>query len=145
MQPKRFSTKELFLMPNNFIDFADLSGSMGLGPLQGKGFYYWPLWLFPQVISYRNGRTYNVCRDTYWCKRRAQSVLVNTFKTYSFALGPFFERFFVFSWPGAMKCKRMTIMKYSPCSMMLTAHEPTSIHNRPESRSSFLSLSLQQN
>jgi hypothetical protein len=39
---------------------------------------------------------------------------------------------------GAMKCKRMTIMKYSPCSIMLTAHEPTSIHNRPESKSSFL-------
>jgi hypothetical protein len=39
---------------------------------------------------------------------------------------------------GAMKCKRMTIMKYSPCSIMLTAHEPTSIHNRPESKSGFL-------
>jgi hypothetical protein len=39
---------------------------------------------------------------------------------------------------GAMKCKRMTIMKYSPCSIMLTTHESTSIHNRPESKSSFL-------
>jgi hypothetical protein len=38
----------------------------------------------------------------------------------------------------AMKCKRMTIMSCSPCSIMLTAHEPTSIHNRPESKSSFL-------
>ena len=39
---------------------------------------------------------------------------------------------------GAMKCKRMTIMRYSPCSIMLTTHESTSIHNRPESKSSFL-------
>ena len=39
---------------------------------------------------------------------------------------------------GAMKCKRKTIMNYSLCSMMLTAHEPTSIHNRPESKSSIL-------
>jgi hypothetical protein len=39
---------------------------------------------------------------------------------------------------GAMKCKRMTIMKYSPCSFMLTTHESTSIHNWPESKSSFL-------
>ncbi len=37
MQPKRFSTNELFLLPNNFIDFADLSGSMGLGPCREKG------------------------------------------------------------------------------------------------------------
>ena len=39
---------------------------------------------------------------------------------------------------GAMKCKRMTIMKYSPCSIMLTTHESTSIHNKPESKSNFL-------
>ncbi|HEU4444425.1 MAG TPA: hypothetical protein VFR94_07125 [Nitrososphaeraceae archaeon] len=37
MQPKRFSTNELFLLPNNFIDLADLSGSMRLSLCREKG------------------------------------------------------------------------------------------------------------